>query len=156
MKLTRIKPLKNTAERLNISSRRYASALILLLTPFSQACGTRSYQGLPEKLEPFEPDGCSCVPDGPQSNPELWLAACTEHDRLYWQGGSRRDRLNADLQLKALIKKSGYPLTSKIYFIGTRFGGTPYLPTPWRWGFGHPWPGSYRQPLVKLSNTDVR
>ena len=147
MKLTRIKPPKNTAECHSKNSRRQASALILLLTLVTQACATRSYQEAPAKLKPFVPDGCSCVADGPRSDPDRWTPACTEHDQTYWKGGSRRDRLNADLQLKAQIKKSGYPLTSQIYFIGTRFGGTPYLPTPWRWGFGHPWPNGYHHPL---------
>ena len=27
---------------------------------------------------------------------------------------------------------------------GVRVGGTPYLPTKFRWGYGWPWPRSYK------------
>jgi hypothetical protein len=27
---------------------------------------------------------------------------------------------------------------------GVRIGGTPYLPTRFRWGYGWPWPRGYR------------
>jgi len=27
---------------------------------------------------------------------------------------------------------------------GVRVGGTPYLPTRFRWGYGWPWPRGYR------------
>ncbi|MFK5921122.1 MAG: hypothetical protein QM496_03020 [Verrucomicrobiota bacterium] len=110
----------------------------LLLIGTLPACKTTAYQHSSPAIPTttFKSDGCSGVPDGPPSDPKRWCSACSEHDLVYWSGGSRRDRLDADLQLKTAIKESGNPLTSEIYFIGTRLGGSPYFPTPWRWGFG--------------------
>lgn len=140
------RPLRNMADNLNRLSRQLLPALALITVAFSQACSTtRTNPSASAAIKPFESDGCSCVPDGPHSDPDRWTPACEEHDRTYWAGGSHRDRLNADRKLKASIKKSGHPFVSEIYFIGTRFGGSPYFPTPWRWGFGYPWPRAYQK-----------
>lgn len=144
-----MKPLRNTAAlpKSLILIRQPLAILALFSVAFFQACSsTRTNPSTPVALKPFESDGCSCVPDGPHADPDRWLPACEEHDRTYWAGGSHHDRLNADRKLKAAIKKCGHPLTAEIYFIGTRFGGSPYLPTPWRWGFGRPWPSGYKNP----------
>lgn len=141
-----MKPLRNMAELLEGRARQSLLFLALISAAFTQACSTLGPES-PPASEPttFESDGCSGVPDGPHSDPQRWRAACVKHDHSYWAGGNHRDRLVADQKLKVAIKESGYPLTSEIYFIGTRFGGSPYLPSTWRWDFGQPWPTGYQK-----------
>ncbi len=150
MKPTKTKPRKNTAALLE-RAKRHLAYLALTFVIACQACSTtQTKPPATPSLKAFESDGCTCVPDGPHSDSDRWTPACEKHDLTYWKGGSHRDRLNADRRLKAAIKESGHPFISEIYFIGTRFGGSPYFPTPWRWGFGRPWPRGYQ----RTSNPD--
>ena len=146
MRLMVMKPRRSTVDLLEKTAKQHLLVLTIILAACSQACSTtRLDPSTTTKLKTFKSDGCTCVPDGPRSDSDKWHLSCEEHDLAYWKGGSRRDRLNADRQLKAAIKESGHLFTSKIYFIGTRFGGTPYLPTPWRWGFGRSYPSGYEK-----------
>lgn len=88
---------------------------------------------------PFAADGCSCFPDG------TWGHHCVEHDLAYWRGGTAQQRLQADRLLRQRLADDGRPLVGNLMFLGVRFGGTPWLPTPWRWGFGWPYPRGYRE-----------
>ena len=92
-----------------------------------------------KKIQPFSSDGCSAFPDGTLSNPTAWQHCCYNHDLSYWPGGSRAERLLADRELVSCVANAGYPLTGKLMYAGVRLGGTPVLPTPFRWGFGWPW-----------------
>jgi hypothetical protein len=85
----------------------------------------------------FTTDGCSRAPD------DHWLACCIVHDIAYWCGGSQADRQAADQALKQCVNKQANVIGSFFYF-GVRLGGTPWLPTPWRWGYGwQDWPHGY-------------
>lgn len=95
-------------------------------------------------LQPFVSDGCSCFPDGTLADPQKWRAACVRHDWAYWQGGTATDRLKADRALRQALLSKGHPLTAHIAYLGVRAGGHPLLPTPWRWGYGWPYPRGYR------------
>ncbi|MDA7921225.1 phospholipase [Verrucomicrobiales bacterium] len=88
------------------------------------------------QLVPFQSDGCTSFPDGPKEDPKRWCFACDHHDFTYWQGGSFADRLAADKKLKAEISETGHPIAAAVAFAGIRVGGSPLLPTPWRWGYG--------------------
>lgn len=55
----------------------------------------------------------------------------------YWCGGSLLDRLRSDL---ALARCVGHGPLGGLMFLGVRLGGSFWLPTPWRWGFGYPYP----------------
>ena len=90
----------------------------------------------PQPPKPFATDGCTLFPDGDYGG------CCVEHDKAYWYGGSRAERLQADLALKSCVEQRGRPLLAKLMFIGVRIGGHTLLPTPWRWGFGWRWPQS--------------
>ena len=81
---------------------------------------------------PFSTDGCSFFPD------DGWRACCERHDMDYWCGGSLLERLRSDL---ALARCVGHGPVGILMFLGVRLGGSFLLPTPWRWGFGHPYPG---------------
>lgn len=95
-------------------------------------------------MKPFKSDGCSggmsalwrCVTN---HNPP-WEGACETHDRHYYMGGSPKDRLAADRQLAANVCMSGYPIMAAVMYYSVRVGGHPWLPLPWRWGFGYRWP----------------
>ena len=95
-------------------------------------------------LQPFSSDGCSAFPDGTVRQKNLWLSCCTEHDLAYWAGGSRLQRKDADLQLKRCVQQVGQPEIAQLMLAGVRVGGSPYLPTPFRWGYGWPYPRGYQ------------
>lgn len=105
-------------------------------------CQTVSHPG----LSAFKSDGCSCFPDGTLKNPDLWKRHCIEHDYAYWKGGTREERKTADLKLRNDIRREGEPIIAQIAYAGVRIGGAPWLPTPWRWGFGwSDFPRGYRE-----------
>lgn len=106
----------------------------LLLTVAAQA----------SELQPFESDGCSSFPDGTFQQSELWLSCCTDHDYAYWQGGTYRDRMNADQALRSCVASVGEAEVALIMLVGVRVGGTPFLPTRFRWGYGWPYLRGYK------------
>lgn len=88
---------------------------------------------------PFVTDGCSMWLDG------RWGQCCVEHDIPYWCGGNRQQRLEADRKLRECVAAASGGLMGWTMFLGVRVGGYPNLPFYWRWGFGHPWPETYRE-----------
>jgi len=59
-------------------------------------------------------------------------------------GGTYQERLEADRELKACVAQVGEPIIAKIMLAGVRVGGTPYLPTTFRWGYGWPYLRGYK------------
>jgi hypothetical protein len=58
-------------------------------------------------------------------------------------GRSEADRAAADQFLKQCLNKKKSFFAS-LFYLGTRVGGGPWLPTPWRWGYGwEDWPRGY-------------
>ncbi|MDZ4813831.1 MAG: hypothetical protein SGI99_14640 [Pseudomonadota bacterium] len=80
--------------------------------------------------KPFHADGCTWFPDGDYRD------CCDKHDRDYWCGGARVERLQSDLELRQCVAAKGRSLRSALIYRGVRIGGMPWLPTSWRWGFG--------------------
>lgn len=99
-------------------------------------------------MKPFTTDGCS----GGMSwfwhtilkHAPPWEDCCFEHDKAYWQGGSKQDRKLADQKLFNCVKNNGYPKTGKFMQYIVRVGGHPLLPVPWRWGYGYKYPRGYK------------
>jgi len=83
-------------------------------------------------------DGCSLAPDFD------FTLCCDRHDVRYWPGGSKDERRHADLEFRQCVEAADHPLLAGIYYYGVRIGGSPYLPTPWRWGFGWDYPRGYQ------------
>jgi hypothetical protein len=110
----------------------FAAALCM---PISVAAAT---------LHPFESDGCSSFPDGTFQQNELWLTCCIEHDYAYWKGGTYQERVVADETLRDCVTAVGEPEIASLMLAGVRVGGTPYLPTRFRWGYGWPFPRGYK------------
>lgn len=109
--------------------------LLMLTLPGCASTGT---------LKPFRSDGCSLFPDGTRGNRNLWLKCCIEHDKAYWRGGTREERLAADKALEACVASCGEPAIARLMKNGVRAGGSPYWPTWFRWGYGWNYPRGYR------------
>jgi len=109
--------------------------LLAMLPMFSQG----------EELAPFTSDGCSAFPDGSLEQRQLWLSCCVAHDVAYWQGGTYEERMAADLGLQQCVAQVGDARIAAIMLAGVRVGGTPYLPTTFRWGYGWPYPRGYKK-----------
>ncbi len=99
---------------------------------------------LASDIRPFESDGCSSFPDGTIEQGELWLSCCVAHDYSYWKGGTYQDRVKADRELEACVASVGQPGVARLMLAGVRVGGTPYLPTRFRWGYGWPYLRGYK------------
>ena len=111
------------------------------------------------ELSPFTSDGCSAFPDGTPVQNTLWLSCCEAHDYSYWQGGSYQQRVDADEALRSCVAQTGQPAIAKLMLAGVRVGGTPFLPTTFRWGYGWGYPRGYKalsqhelQQIEALSN----
>jgi hypothetical protein len=88
-------------------------------------------------LRPFTTDGCSLFPDRALIGDKDWCHCCLAHDLAYWQGGTREQRLQVDLELRdcvARVMKNSTMATTML--AGVQMGGTPYLMTPYRWAYG--------------------
>lgn len=96
-----------------------------------------------DTLKPFISDGCSAFPDGTFKQNELWLSCCYEHDYAYWKGGTYQERLESDKVLESCVSDVGEPEIALLMLAGVRVGGTPFLPTKFRWGYGWPYPKFY-------------
>ena len=105
-------------------------------------------------LRPFTTDGCSSFPDGTSEHQSLWSACCVHHDVAYWKGGTYDERLAADEALAECVATIGKPKTAKLMLAGVRMGGTPYLPTSYRWGYGWPFPRGYKA-LTEKEQTEA-
>lgn len=89
-----------------------------------------------EELNAFTSDGCSAFPDGTLAQKQLWRACCVSHDFSYWIGGSAEQRKQADEELQVCVADVGEPALSQLMLAGVRVGGSPWLPTEFRWGYG--------------------
>lgn len=113
--------------------------LLLICAATFTSCATR-----PGQLKDFQSDGCSSFPDGTLIHPRKWHAHCAKHDLAYWQGGTRAQRREADLELIRGVRAEGHPVLACLIYSGVRIGGAPWWPTSWRWGFGWPYPRGYK------------
>lgn len=89
-----------------------------------------------DELKEFTTDGCSLFPDGAVADRDLWLDCCIDHDYAYWQGGTRDRKKAADDRLEQCVADLGYGRTAFLMRQAVRFGGLPYWPTWFRWGYG--------------------
>jgi hypothetical protein len=95
-------------------------------------------------LEPFTTDGCSMWMDGTPEQPNLWRHCCVAHDKAYWLGGSKAERQQADDDIKVCVKTALGPKMAAYMYTNIRWGGSPYWPMAYRWGYGWDyWDGAY-------------
>ena len=115
-------------------SRTIALLLILFTSPLTVAA----------ELTPFSTDGCSAFPEGTIDLQSLWFDCCISHDMAYLKGGSFAQRQLADKELEQCVTQLGEPDIALLMYHGVRIGGTPHIPTPFRWGYGWPFARGYK------------
>lgn len=99
-------------------------------------------------LQPFTTDGCSLFPDRSSALGKDWCLCCVEHDRVYWRGGPSDVRRKADEDLRACVRATAeHEGLASLIHAGVRIGGSAYLPTSFRWGYGWAY-GRFYQPLL--------
>ena len=104
---------------------------------------TLAATGVAGDLKAFVSDGCSAFPEGTAEHQRLWLHCCTDHDYAYWQGGTYKARLAADLALRQCVAAVGEKDVALLMLAGVRVGGSAFSPTAFRWGYGWPYPRFY-------------
>ena len=107
------------------------------------------------EIKPFTTDGCSVFPDGDLDNNDKWMQCCIRHDYAYWKGGTEVEREQADAELKQCVAELGEDTISTIMHMGVRFGGEPFFPTWYRWGYGWYYSRGYAK-LTKEEEQQVR
>jgi len=108
-----------------------------LLPTFIALLSLSTHNVLAGGLDDFSSDGCSQFPDGTFTQENLWCDCCISHDIAYWQGGSRKQKKQADQKLRAcVLNKTGSILLADTMYYGVTFGGSPVFPTWYRWGYG--------------------
>ncbi|UTA48085.1 FAD-binding oxidoreductase [Simiduia sp. 21SJ11W-1] len=117
--------------------------------------GALIHTGLAAELTPFTTDGCSRFPDGTLEQPHLWRTCCTAHDAAYWAGGEASHRAQADADLAQCVANKGQPSVSALMMMGVRVGGSPFIPSSFRWGYGWPMWRGYA-PLTPEEQAKVR
>ncbi len=66
-----------------------------------------------------------------------WRKCCEVHDYAYYYGGSMQEKVTADEALGSCVANVvGNKFFGKTMQIAVDIGGGPYLPTPYRWGYG--------------------
>jgi hypothetical protein len=80
----------------------------------------------------FTTDGCSASPDS------HWLSCCLVHDVAYWCGAGNRRLI--DQAFKSCLLTRTNRVYANVAYLGVRLGGGRFLPFPWRFGYGSPWP----------------
>lgn len=109
----------------------------LLLSALAQSADAAEARSTRNTLRDFTSDGCSMSPDGVVALfSTAYVSCCVQHDVAYWQGGTKAEKLSADLTLKECIKSKSNSFVAAIYYRGVRMGGGPELPTAYHWGYG--------------------
>jgi len=109
----------------------------------------------PGELRPFKSDGCSLFPDKSNATGKDWSRCCVCHDLVYWAGGTAGERRKADLELKECVAGITHKESlANLMHAGVRIGGTPYLPTPFRWSYGWGY-GRFYKPLSAVEQALV-
>jgi hypothetical protein len=110
----------------------------------------------PASIDAFSTDGCSMFPDRSPTLQVDWCDCCVAHDLAYWRGGSEDERLQADLDLKRCVaQRTGNAGLAQTMFAGVRAGGSPYVQTPFRWGYGWSFGRGYQE-LTPAEAEDAR
>lgn len=121
---------------------RLLPAVVVALLPL-MGCAARPRPALEPPI-PFDTTAAGCSdPTGVFRKAAYEQACCVPHDRAYWPGGTEADRLRADARLRDCVAAHGYPADGVVMFAIVRVAGGPEFDTPYRWGFGWPYPHPY-------------
>lgn len=96
-------------------------------------------------LKPFRSDGCSLFPDSSAIGKVDWCSCCFDHDLIYWRGGTREEREEADARLQeCVLAQTGNAALATLMYEGVRAGGSPYFYNWYRWGYGWSYDRKYQ------------
>ena len=87
-----------------------------------------------KKIKPWEyqkGNKCSDFPDS------TWGRCCTLHNKAYYYGGSKKDKIQADFRLYQCVKRNGHPIIAVIMWLGVTLFGGPHWPHGFRWNRGY-------------------
>jgi hypothetical protein len=110
---------------------------IFSLVSLTFSAPSRAGQELKEfrnTLMPFSSDGCSQFPDSVVGMD--YEDCCREHDHAYWKGGTFEQKEEADENLGACVGEKAFGVLGTSMKMGVGIGGSAYLPTTWKWGYG--------------------
>lgn len=112
----------------NMSQGRIIGLILVILL---MSCSAQA------KIKPFTTDGCSLFPDRSPFSDKDWYTCCLDHDLAYWRGGTADERETADRVFKECVAREmdNEAMSSAMYH-GVGVGGSPYLYTWFRWGYG--------------------
>ena len=85
------------------------------------------------RVEPpadFKGDGCTAFPDGDYAD------CCLAHDKDYFRGGTKEERLASDNRLYDCVLAKGHKIIAPMMWLGVRIGGPEFLGASFSWGFG--------------------
>jgi hypothetical protein len=96
-------------------------------------------------LHDLKSDGCSLFPDGDLGHRDLWCDCCFAHDIAYWQGGTQKERKQADETLRdCVFERTHNKALAVLMYDGVRTGGHPAFPTWYRWAYGWSYGRGYK------------
>lgn len=104
------------------------------------------------KLSPLKTDYCTNYPEGTRETPDLWKHCCLMHDMYFWAGGNKKDRDNADHELRSCIKATGAIAQSRLMYLAVRLGSYSPLKYPKK-KWNHGW--AKRPEFQTLSRDDI-
>lgn len=117
--------------------RALAITLIFIISFPSFAKKKRPVKRTTITFEVFKSDGCSAYPDGiPFIETSAWLHCCMAHDIEYYVGGTFEEKALADEELNSCVAGNSADWHGSVMEWGVYLGGTPYMNTGWRWGYG--------------------
>lgn len=120
---------------------------LIVTSPIGRNEAWQRKEGLPAFDPELHSDGCSGGMSAlyaklaflhPVHGNELrWRSCCVIHDKAYYYGGGKAKKKEADQELRACVTRIvGNDFLGKLMEAAVDIGGGPYLPTPYRWGYG--------------------
>lgn len=87
------------------------------------------------EIRPFESDGCTMSPDGTFRERTKWRDCCIAHDLRLWGGGTKEERVEADLTLRQCMETKAGPRIAKIFWLAVKMGSHSPIKLPNKqWG----------------------
>lgn len=97
--------------------------LIITLTMLSISVGAK-------ELKSFKTDYCTMFMDG------NWGHCCLAHDLKYWIGGTKKEQLESDMDLKSCVESAAGEVIANLMYHAVRAGHHSPVKSPYKWSWG--------------------